>query len=146
MAVAEASAHGANAEEPSTAPAFAEGPAHPAELLFVYPPGKSVNVDNIASFCFPHGVKPKLCERTPSLTEINELVYGQGHLHTDHQSFVFLLKVRLVIISPHDCNDLKGRLHTAQQRLVPFGGRLAAYLTGQSDISPSERVRPLVGA
>ncbi|CAN1270091.1 DENN domain-containing protein 5B [Linum perenne] len=74
------------------APAF---PTMEPQLLFKYPPGKKLpmRMKDLGAFCFPTGVKPRLLERTPSLSELNELVYGQGHLGRDDLSFVFSLKV-----------------------------------------------------
>ncbi|XP_004493840.2 uncharacterized protein [Cicer arietinum] len=64
------------------------------QILFKYPPAKrlTVRMKDLASFCFPEGVKAWLLERTPSLSELNELVYGQEHLGRDDLSFVFTLK------------------------------------------------------
>ncbi|XP_028758289.1 uncharacterized protein LOC114717340 isoform X2 [Neltuma alba] len=64
------------------------------QILFKYPPGKklSMRMKDLASFCFPGGVKASLVERTPSLSELNELVYGQIHLGRDDLSFIFSLK------------------------------------------------------
>ncbi|KAK3243392.1 hypothetical protein CYMTET_46953 [Cymbomonas tetramitiformis] len=90
-----ARAAGANVTDPSKVKPHhgPSGPTYPAELLFQYPPGKAISIANVAQFCFPHGVEPKLLERTPSMSSLNEVIYGQAHLHTDDQSFVFLLKV-----------------------------------------------------
>ncbi|XP_054822378.1 uncharacterized protein LOC129320774 isoform X3 [Prosopis cineraria] len=64
------------------------------QILFKYPPGKklTMRMKDLASFCFPGGVKASLLERTPSLSELNELVYGQIHLGRDDLSFIFSLK------------------------------------------------------
>ncbi|KAK7245288.1 hypothetical protein RIF29_40127 [Crotalaria pallida] len=64
------------------------------QILFKYPPGKklTVRMKDLASFCFPEGVKAAMLERTPSLSELNELVYGQEHLGRDDLSFIFTLK------------------------------------------------------
>ncbi|XP_024626920.1 uncharacterized protein [Medicago truncatula] len=64
------------------------------QILFKYPPARSftVRMQDLASFCFPEGVKAWLLERTPSLSELNEIVYGQEHLGRDDLSFVFTLK------------------------------------------------------
>jgi hypothetical protein len=37
----------------------------------------------------------RVLERTPSLSELNEIMYGQAHQNRDDQSFVFVLKVGL---------------------------------------------------
>ncbi|KAI3829795.1 hypothetical protein L1987_03923 [Smallanthus sonchifolius] len=65
------------------------------QILFKYPPGKklSMGLSDLASFCFPEGVKACLVARSPSLSELNQLVYGQDHLCRDDLSFIFSLKV-----------------------------------------------------
>ncbi|XP_062148406.1 uncharacterized protein LOC133857238 isoform X1 [Alnus glutinosa] len=74
------------------------GPSIPTlepQILFNYPPGKrlAIRLKDLAAFCFPGGVKARLIERTPSLSELNELVYGQEHLSRDDLAFIFSLKV-----------------------------------------------------
>ena len=68
------------------------GETFPAEVLFSYPPGERIPIDNVDAFCFPHGVEPKLLERTPSMSAMNDIVYGQQHLQADDKSFVFTLR------------------------------------------------------
>uniref|UniRef100_A0A7N1A0N7 UDENN domain-containing protein n=1 Tax=Kalanchoe fedtschenkoi TaxID=63787 RepID=A0A7N1A0N7_KALFE len=73
------------------------GPTSPTlepQILFRYPPGKKLGMrlKVLASFCFPEGVKARILERTPSLSDLNELVYGQEHLARDDLSFIFSLK------------------------------------------------------
>ncbi|XP_011083072.1 uncharacterized protein LOC105165685 [Sesamum indicum] len=65
------------------------------QVLFMYPPGKKfgLRLKDLAAFCFPGGVKARILERTPSLSELNELVYGQEHSCRDDLSFIFSLKV-----------------------------------------------------
>ncbi|KAJ8559351.1 hypothetical protein K7X08_003409 [Anisodus acutangulus] len=74
------------------------GPSVPSvepQVLFKYPPGKklAMRLKDLAAFCFPGGVKAHVMERTPSFSELNELVYGQEHLGRDDSSFIFSLKV-----------------------------------------------------
>ncbi|KAG8641857.1 hypothetical protein MANES_12G041101v8 [Manihot esculenta] len=74
------------------------GPAYPSmdpQILFKYPPGRRLpmRLKDLGSFCFPEGVKTRLLERTPSLSELNELIYGQVHVGRDDQAFTFSLKV-----------------------------------------------------
>ncbi|KAI4350300.1 hypothetical protein L6164_004768 [Bauhinia variegata] len=74
-----------------------QGPPVPTlepQILFKYPPGKrlTMRMKDLASFCFPNGIKARMLERTPSLSELNELVYGQGHLGRDDSAFIFSLK------------------------------------------------------
>ena len=64
------------------------------QILYSYPLDKPVSSE-VASFCFPHGVNPVLLERTPSMSSLNEIIYGQRFLHSDACSFVFLMKVCL---------------------------------------------------
>ncbi|XP_048232820.1 uncharacterized protein LOC8266500 isoform X2 [Ricinus communis] len=70
-------------------------PSMEPQVLFKYPPGKRLpmRLKDLGSFCFPEGVKTRLLERTPSLSELNEVVYGQEHMGRDDQAFVFSLKV-----------------------------------------------------
>ncbi|CAH9132864.1 unnamed protein product [Cuscuta epithymum] len=70
-------------------------PSLEPQILFKYPPGKKMHMrpHDLAAFCFPGGVKAHVLERTPSLSELNQLVYGQEHLNRDDFSFVFSLKV-----------------------------------------------------
>lgn len=65
------------------------------QILFKYPPGKTVAMreNDLPAFCFPEGVKARLLERTPSMSDLNEVVFGQEHLARDDLSFVFCLKV-----------------------------------------------------
>ncbi|KAK8694058.1 hypothetical protein V6N13_071620 [Hibiscus sabdariffa] len=70
-------------------------PTFEPQMLFKYPPGKrlGMRMKDIANFCFPGGVKGRLLERTPSFSDLNELLYGQEHLSTDDCAFIFKLKV-----------------------------------------------------
>ncbi|KAH9288374.1 hypothetical protein KI387_032491, partial [Taxus chinensis] len=65
------------------------------QILFKYPPGKrlAMRSKDLLAFCFPGGVKARLMERTPSMSDLNEVVYGQDHLNRDDLAFVFSLKV-----------------------------------------------------
>lgn len=65
------------------------------QILFKYPPGKrlAMRSKDLPAFCFPGGVKARLMERTPSMSDLNEVVYGQDHLNRDDLAFVFSLKV-----------------------------------------------------
>ncbi|XP_012440728.2 uncharacterized protein LOC105765973 isoform X1 [Gossypium raimondii] len=70
-------------------------PIFEPQILFRYPPGKrlAMRLKDLATFCFPGGVKARLLERTPSFSELNELLYGQEHLSRDDFAFIFSLKV-----------------------------------------------------
>ncbi|PUZ42867.1 hypothetical protein GQ55_9G616300 [Panicum hallii var. hallii] len=70
-------------------------PSMEPQILFKYPPGKRAEVreTDLPSFCFPEGVKARLIERTPSMSDLNEVIFGQEHLSRDDLSFIFSLKV-----------------------------------------------------
>uniref|UniRef100_A0A7I4AZ48 UDENN domain-containing protein n=1 Tax=Physcomitrium patens TaxID=3218 RepID=A0A7I4AZ48_PHYPA len=65
------------------------------EVLFKYPLSKRLPLKSseLPHFCFPSGVEARVMERTPSMSELNEIMYGQSHQNRDDHSFVFLLKV-----------------------------------------------------
>jgi len=65
------------------------------EVLFKYPLSKRLPMKSseLPHFCFPSGVEARVMERTPSMSELNEIMYGQSHQNRDDHSFVFLLRV-----------------------------------------------------
>lgn len=65
------------------------------QVLFVYPPNKQLPLQckDLLSFCFPGGVEVQAVERTPSMSELNEILLGQEHLKQSDMSFVFRLQV-----------------------------------------------------
>ncbi|KAJ8750860.1 hypothetical protein K2173_016041 [Erythroxylum novogranatense] len=65
------------------------------QVLFVYPPGKELPLKykDLLSFCFPEGLEVRAVERTPSMSEMNEILLGQEHLKQSDLSFVFRLQV-----------------------------------------------------
>ncbi|KAI4380329.1 hypothetical protein MLD38_006533 [Melastoma candidum] len=65
------------------------------QVLFVYPPEKPLPLKykDILSFCFPGGVEVHAVERTPSMSDLNEILLGQEHLKQSDLSFVFRLQV-----------------------------------------------------
>ncbi|GMH02544.1 hypothetical protein Nepgr_004383 [Nepenthes gracilis] len=69
-------------------------PSLEPKILFKYPPGKRLPMrsKDLCAFSFPGGVKARLVERTPSLSDLSKLVYGQEHLVTDKLSFIFSVK------------------------------------------------------
>eukprot|EP00803_Ostreobium_quekettii_P000802 evm.model.scf_4353.1 EVM.evm.TU.scf_4353.1 scf_4353:2544-6308(-) len=69
-------------------------PSYAPEVLYQFPEDKPLHMDGeqLASFCFPHGVTPSLLERTPSMSALNEVIYGQQHLVKNDRSFVFMQK------------------------------------------------------
>ena len=70
----------------------AAGETYPARVLWCYPEDVPVPIDDVASFCFPHGVEPQLLERTPSMSGLNDLVYSQRYARADDASFVWALR------------------------------------------------------
>ncbi|KEH32449.1 uncharacterized protein [Medicago truncatula] len=64
------------------------------QVLFVYPPEKRLPLKckDLLSFCFPGGLEVRAIERTPSLSELNEIFFGQEHLKQMDLSFVFRLQ------------------------------------------------------
>ncbi|KAL0345037.1 UNVERIFIED_CONTAM: hypothetical protein Sradi_4335000 [Sesamum radiatum] len=50
------------------------------QVLFVYPPEKQLPLKykDLLSFCFPAGVEVNAVERTPSMSELNEILLGQS--------------------------------------------------------------------
>nr|XP_043618804.1 uncharacterized protein LOC122590688 [Erigeron canadensis] len=64
------------------------------QVLFVYPPDKQLPLKyrDLLSFCFPDGLEVNAVERTPSMSELNEILLGQEHLKQSDLSFVFRLQ------------------------------------------------------
>ncbi|RDX60940.1 hypothetical protein CR513_60877, partial [Mucuna pruriens] len=64
------------------------------QVLFVYPPEKQLPLKDkdLLSFCFPGGLEVNAIERTPSMSELNEILLGQEHLKQRDLSFVFRLQ------------------------------------------------------
>ncbi|XP_004513477.1 uncharacterized protein [Cicer arietinum] len=64
------------------------------QVLFVYPPEKQLPLKekDLLSFCFPGGLEVNAVERTPSMSEMNEILFGQEHLKQRDLSFVFRLQ------------------------------------------------------
>ncbi|KAK7265431.1 hypothetical protein RJT34_33051 [Clitoria ternatea] len=64
------------------------------QVLFVYPPEKQLPLKckDLVSFCFPGGLEVRAVERTPSMSELNEILFGQEHLKRRDLSFVFRLQ------------------------------------------------------
>lgn len=65
------------------------------QVLFTYPPEKQLPLKykDLLSFCFPAGVEVHAVERTPSMSELNEILLGQEHVKQNDLSFVFRLQV-----------------------------------------------------
>ncbi|XP_057428941.1 uncharacterized protein LOC130722273 [Lotus japonicus] len=64
------------------------------QVLFAYPPDKQLPLKDkdLFSFCFPGGLEVNAVERTPSMSELNEILFGQEHLKQRDLSFVFRLQ------------------------------------------------------
>uniref|UniRef100_A0A0E0K5W1 UDENN domain-containing protein n=1 Tax=Oryza punctata TaxID=4537 RepID=A0A0E0K5W1_ORYPU len=64
------------------------------QVLFAYPPERPLPLKykDILSFCLPGGVQVHAVERTPSFSELNEILLGQEQLKESNQSFVFRLQ------------------------------------------------------
>ncbi|CAK8532025.1 unnamed protein product [Lathyrus sativus] len=64
------------------------------QVLFVYPPEKQLPLKekDLLSFCFPGGLEVNAVEKTPSMSELNEIHFGQEHLKQRDLSFVFRLQ------------------------------------------------------
>ncbi|XP_061352503.1 uncharacterized protein LOC133297389 isoform X1 [Gastrolobium bilobum] len=64
------------------------------QVLFVYPPEKQLPLKDkdLVSFCFPGGLEVHAVEKTPSMSELNEIHFGQEHLKQRDLSFVFRLQ------------------------------------------------------
>ncbi|XP_066332627.1 uncharacterized protein [Miscanthus floridulus] len=65
------------------------------QVLYAYPPEKPLPLKykDTLSFCLPGGVQVHAVERTPSFSELNEILLGQEQLKESNQSFVFRLQV-----------------------------------------------------
>lgn len=70
-------------------------PALEPQVLFAYPPEKQLPLKykDLLSFCFPGGVEIHAVERSPSMSDLNEILLGQEHLKHSDLSFVFRLQV-----------------------------------------------------
>ena len=64
------------------------------QVLFVYPPEKQLPLkeNDLLSFCFPGGLEVNNVEKTPSMSELSEILFGQEHLKQRDLSFVFRLQ------------------------------------------------------
>ncbi|XP_072952981.1 uncharacterized protein [Typha angustifolia] len=65
------------------------------QVLFAYPQKKCLPLKykDLLSFCLPGGVQVHAVERSPSLSELNEILLGQEQFKESNQSFVFRLQV-----------------------------------------------------
>ncbi|KAK1263276.1 hypothetical protein QJS04_geneDACA013469 [Acorus gramineus] len=65
------------------------------QILFAYPPDKELPLtyNDLLSFCYPGGLEVHAVEKTPSMSELNEILLGQEHTKQSDLSFVFRLQV-----------------------------------------------------
>ena len=70
-----------------------KGPSIRGDILYSCPGNLSGDLgETLIDFCHPHGVRPELLERTPSMSSLNEIIYGQPHHRSIASSFVFTMK------------------------------------------------------
>ncbi|KAG0558563.1 hypothetical protein KC19_10G038000 [Ceratodon purpureus] len=116
-----------------------KAPTLEPEVLFKYPLSKRLPMrsSELPHFCFPSGVEARVMERTPSMSELNDIMYGQSHQNRDDHSFVFLIKVA-------DNATLYGVCVFVPEMVQ----RAPAFLSMNSEISPrrSPRGRFLISA
>ncbi|KAH0651805.1 hypothetical protein KY284_031717 [Solanum tuberosum] len=96
------------------------------QVLFVYPPEKPLPLKykDLLSFCFPAGVEVHAVERTPSMSELNEILLGQEHLKQNDLSFVFRLQVA-------DNSTLYGCCVLVEEMIQKPSGLLSMISDGQ---------------
>ncbi|XP_028103288.1 uncharacterized protein LOC114302459 isoform X1 [Camellia sinensis] len=58
------------------------------QVLFVYPPEKQLPLKykDLLSFCFPGGVEVHAIEKTSSMSELNEILFGQVMMGSSMES------------------------------------------------------------
>ncbi|KAL8464123.1 hypothetical protein ACS0TY_033883 [Phlomoides rotata] len=96
------------------------------QVLFVYPPEKQLPLKyrDLLSFCFPAGVEVNAVERTPSMSELNEILLGQEHLKQSDLSFVFRLQVA-------DSSTLYGCCVLVEEMIQKPSGLISTISDGQ---------------
>lgn len=109
-------------------------PVYDPQLLYQFPEDKPLHMtpEELVSFCFPHGVTPRLLRRSPSMSALNEVVYGQQHFVHSDQSFVFLHKGGDGLPMFGVCYLVNQMLHT------PPG--LVKHKFRESGVSPSKHM------
>jgi hypothetical protein len=100
------------------------------QVLFAYPPEKPLPLKykDTLSFCLPEGVQVHAVERTPSFSELNEILLGQEQLKESSQSFVFRLQVA-------DDSTLYGCCVLVEE-IVQRPSKLVSMLTKENPIIP----------
>lgn len=101
------------------------------QVLFVYPPEKELPLKykDLLSFCLPGGVEVHAIEKTPSLSELNEILLGQEQLKQSDLSFVFRLQVA-------DDSTLYGCCVLVEE-MVQKPSRLVSVLLEEKHFPPS---------
>ncbi|CAI9780343.1 unnamed protein product [Fraxinus pennsylvanica] len=109
-------------------------PSLEPQVLFVYPPEKQLplNYKDLLSFCFPAGVEVNAVEKTPSMSELNEILLGQEHLKQSDLSFVFRLQVA-------DDSTLYGCCILVEEIIQKPSGLISMVSDGQSPPSSLSR-------
>ncbi|CAK7352474.1 unnamed protein product [Dovyalis caffra] len=104
------------------------------QVLFVYPPEKQLPLKykDLLSFCFPGGIEVHAVERTPSMSELNEILLGQEHLKQSDLSFVFRLQVA-------DDSTLYGCCVLVEEIVQKPSGLLSIFSDKQSSSSSLSR-------
>ncbi|KAG6428564.1 hypothetical protein SASPL_112816 [Salvia splendens] len=104
------------------------------QVLFVYPPEKQLPLKykDLLSFCFPNGVEVNAVERTPSMSELNEILLGQEHLKQSDLSFVFRLQVA-------DSSTLYGCCVLVEEMIQKPSGLISTVSDGQPACSSRSR-------
>ncbi|XP_073300145.1 uncharacterized protein [Primulina huaijiensis] len=100
------------------------------QVLFKYPPGKklALRLKDLAAFCFPEGVKAQVLEKTPSLSELNELVYGQ--VADNATLYGVCLHVKEFVQKPHAISGVSsGPSHSGCNRFLVPAPRCYCFLT-----------------
>jgi hypothetical protein len=101
-----------------------------SQVLFSYPPEKPLPLKykDTLSFCLPEGVQVHAVERTPSFSELNEILLGQDQLKESNQSFVFCLQVA-------DDSALYGCCVLVEE-IVQRPSKLVSMLTNKKPVLP----------
>ncbi|KAL9314626.1 hypothetical protein ACSQ67_020078 [Phaseolus vulgaris] len=114
-------------------------PSLEPQVLFVYPPEKQLPLKDkdLLSFCFPGGLEVNAVERTPSMSELNEILFGQEHLKQRDLSFVFRLQGA-------DNSTLYGCCVLVEELVQKPSGLLSLVSDKQSSYSPLKRERHIL--
>ncbi|CAH2079465.1 unnamed protein product [Thlaspi arvense] len=104
------------------------------QVLLVYPPDKHppIKYKDLHSFCFPGGIEVHAVERTPSMSELSEIILSQEHLRPSDLSFVFRLQVA-------DNSTLYGCCLLVEEIVNKPPRLLSTVLDKQPDCSPLSR-------